>query len=388
LSRVAAFLLGQEIDVIAVTSNFNVAEFKADLLEIFKKATKPPGTKRLLLVTDTQLSNEEILISINDILNSGIVPGLDLDGHLSTLKNEAKSLGYGENIKAYFIDKLRTNMHICLCMSPVGENLRIKARKFPGLINATQIDWFHGWPKEALQDVAKTFLRDVEFPTNELRESIALNIAETHSIIDEANDRYRRVERRFNYTTPKSFLELIDFYTNLLTKKRKEINTEIGALSNGLNTLEAIQGSVNELKVKLAEISKEVAVASEITNALIDKVNADKAVAEVEEAIATEEETKTNELARKAAIIANNAEEKYKVAKPLLEQAEKAVDTVTADDITQMKSYPKPHMSVILTGKIVYFLLKKDKIDINKVEPNDPEWNKIKNMMAKPKNFI
>ena len=43
-------------------------------------------------------------------------------------------------------------------MSPVGDSLRIRSRKFPGLINATNIDWFHSWPEEALFNVAKNNL--------------------------------------------------------------------------------------------------------------------------------------------------------------------------------------------------------------------------------------
>jgi len=37
-------------------------------------------------------------------------------------------------------------------------------------------------------------------------------MADVHLSIDVANEKFRKLERRFNYTTPKSFLELIDFY--------------------------------------------------------------------------------------------------------------------------------------------------------------------------------
>jgi dynein heavy chain len=49
-------------------------------------------------------------------------------------------------------------------------------------------------------------------------------MAEVHCSIDEANARYLKLERRHNYTTPKSFLELIDFYKNKLTEKRSNID--------------------------------------------------------------------------------------------------------------------------------------------------------------------
>ena len=118
-------------------------------------------------------------------------------------------------------------MKLILCFSPVGDNFRIKARKFPGLINATSIDWFHPWPKDALIDVSQRFIADVEFPEEDLAEKIALNMATVHSSIDDANILFLKEARRHNYTTPKSFLELISFYKNILSIKRGNIEMNI-----------------------------------------------------------------------------------------------------------------------------------------------------------------
>lgn len=105
-------------------------------------------------------------------------------------------------------------MHMILCMSPVGEALRVRARKFPGLVNSTMIDWFHPWPLKALNDVAYNFLKEVEFPMESLNQTISLYMSETHIQIEVTNQNFFIQERRYNYTTPKSFLELIDFYKN------------------------------------------------------------------------------------------------------------------------------------------------------------------------------
>jgi len=97
--------------------------------------------------------------------------------------------------------------------------MRVRSRKFPGIINSTSIDWFHPWPKEALIDVAYRFVGDLDLPNETIRNAIALNMAEVHASIDVCNIRFLKLERRYNYTTPKSFLELIDFYKKLLTDK-------------------------------------------------------------------------------------------------------------------------------------------------------------------------
>lgn len=49
------------------------------------------------------------------------------------------------------------------------------------------INWFHGWPRDALYDVAYSFLRNVEFPVEGIVELIAENMAETHLGIEETN---------------------------------------------------------------------------------------------------------------------------------------------------------------------------------------------------------
>jgi dynein heavy chain len=194
--------------------------------EMLKKATKPPGTQRAFMLNDAQLSNENFFVYVNDILNSGYVPNLwpkeELDSHIMTLKNEAKIAGFTdkpEDLFTYFVDKIKKNCSVILCMSPVGENLRVKARKFPGLVNSSSIDYFHSWPEDALYNVSSKFLKDIDLPDEDLRDQICKNMAETHMSISEANRKFRVQCRRFKYTTPKSFLELIEFYKNLLGKK-------------------------------------------------------------------------------------------------------------------------------------------------------------------------
>jgi dynein heavy chain, axonemal len=167
------------------------------------------------------------LIPINDMLNSGWIFDLfikeDFDGMTGNVRNEAKGLGVPDKsdaITQFFLDKIRKNLKVVLCFSPVGDTMRVRSRKFPGIINSTVVDWFHPWPKDALIDVSSRFLQEIEFPDEDIRTNVSLEIAEIHASIDVANMKYLKLERRFNYTTPKSFLELIDFYKKILGEKR------------------------------------------------------------------------------------------------------------------------------------------------------------------------
>jgi dynein heavy chain len=181
------------------------------------------------------------LVYINDILSAGWIPDLfakdELDGILGKVRAEAKGAGFmdtPDQLFDFFLEKVRKNLHLALCFSPVGDAFRFRARKFPGIINCTSMDWFQEWPRNALIDVSTRFLEDVELPTEDIREQIGLHMAEVHLSISEANIEYLRSERRYNYTTPTSFLELISFYKSLVDKKRNKITDQINRLEIGL----------------------------------------------------------------------------------------------------------------------------------------------------------
>lgn len=51
-------------------------------------------------------------------------------------------------IYSTFVSRVRDNLHIVLCLSPVGDAFRVRCRMFPSLINCTTIDWFQPWPQQ------------------------------------------------------------------------------------------------------------------------------------------------------------------------------------------------------------------------------------------------
>lgn len=176
-----------------MSTNYGIGDLKTDIQSLFTK-TGVQGIEMLFLMTDSQIVDNKFLVYINDILSSGFIQDLfaadEIDGILGKIRSEAKSMGVldaPDTLLQFFINKVRKNLHMGLCFSPVGDAFRFRARQFPGLINCTSIDWFHAWPRDALVGVAKKFLSNIEFPTEEISNAIAEHMANVHLSIDDAN---------------------------------------------------------------------------------------------------------------------------------------------------------------------------------------------------------
>lgn len=74
--------------------------------------------------------------------------------------------------------------------------------------------------------------------------------------------------RRLTYVTPKSYLAFINGYKAIYSKKRADISGLETRINSGLKKLKEATGSVNILKIDLAEKEKELLVKS----AEVDKV--------------------------------------------------------------------------------------------------------------------
>lgn len=46
------------------------------------------------------------------------------------------------NMYSKFIERVRSNLHLVLAFSPIGDAFRNRLRMFPSLINCCTIDWF------------------------------------------------------------------------------------------------------------------------------------------------------------------------------------------------------------------------------------------------------
>merc|ERR1719487_2371507 len=387
LSRLACFIMNTDVLTILVTQTYGKGDLMLDLQEMYKKAAVKPGTSHGFLMTDGQIASETFLVLIDDMLSSGNIPGLftreEYDGLLVAIRNLAKAAGCPDERGAlfqFFIDRVRKNLHLMLCHSPVGDNFRIRGRMFPALISCMVVDEFHPWPRDALEDVANRFNAQMDFGDPEILQKVSEDMAEVHLSIDTANAQFLAAERRHNYTTAKSFLELIDFYLKLLKDRQGACETKIERLEKGLTIMEQVQERVQGLKDDLAVKMVQVEEKKASTDVLIAEVTVASEKAAEEEAAANIEAEKTNALASEAAAIKAEADGELAEAMPAMEAANEAVNCLNKGMISDLKALGKPPAECAEVCAAVAFLLKGEK--------KKTDWKYAQKMMGNPAAFL
>ena len=96
------------------------------------------------------------------------------------------------------------------------------------------------------------FLNEEPSIPKEIRVSIATFMSYVHQSVNDMSKVYAQNDRRHNYTTPKSFLEMINLYRKVLSSKNGELVDMIQRLENGLEKLRVTEVQVDGLKKQLA----------------------------------------------------------------------------------------------------------------------------------------
>uniref|UniRef100_A0A2I3TJ66 Dynein axonemal heavy chain 17 n=1 Tax=Pan troglodytes TaxID=9598 RepID=A0A2I3TJ66_PANTR len=389
LSRLAAYISGLDVFQITLKKGYGIPDLKIDLAAQYIKAAVK-NIPSVFLMTDSQVAEEQFLVLINDLLASGEIPGLfmedEVENIISSMRPQVKSLGMNDTRETcwkFFIEKVRRQLKVILCFSPVGSVLRVRARKFPAVVNCTAIDWFHEWPEDALVSVSARFLEETEGIPWEVKASISFFMSYVHTTVNEMSRVYLATERRYNYTTPKTFLEQIKLYQNLLAKKRTELVAKIERLENGLMKLQSTASQVDDLKAKLAIQEAELKQKNESADQLIQVVGIEAEKVSKEKAIADQEEVKVE-------VINKNVTEKQKAcetdlakAEPALLAAQEALDTLNKNNLTELKSFGSPPDAVVnVTAAVMILTAPGGKI------PKDKSWKAAKIMMGKVDTFL
>jgi len=376
LTRLATFLADYELYTVEIAKGYGLVDWRENLRECLMLAgieDKPV----VFLFNDTQVVFETMLEDVNGILNAGDVPNLygpeEMDIIMSTCKQDCVKKRIPPtklNVYTAYINRVRSNIHVVMCMSPVGDSFRTRLRMFPSFCNCCTIDWFSEWPDDALQHVAMAALTDEH---NDLKlgdqvDNCVTFFKQVHISVADASKDFLNSAKRHNYVTPTSYLEVLATYQSLLTQKRLSVGTNKDRLQIGLDKLISTASQVADLQVSLIALEPVLIKTQAEVDEMIVQIGIDKEAASITKESVTKEENDANEKATATKAIADDAQRDLDEALPALDAAVACLNKLKKSDLDEVKSLKTPPSGVKLTMEACCIMF-----GVKPVKVNDPD---------------
>jgi len=382
LAQLAAYIAEMKVFSITMTGKYRIDEFREDLKSLFRQ-TGVEQEDTVFLIDETQIVEERFLEDINKILTCGEVPNLFSKDELQSICEEVRPAAKKEGIcdttddlYSYLIQCVTSNLHLVICLSPIGKEFTERLQMYPGLVSCCTIDWFSDWPADALYEVAQKQLENEDLGSEEMKKNVCSAFVTTHQSTRSISEKMLVQHKRHNYVTPTNYLDFVNEYKSLMREKRNDLETKASKLRGGLSKLNETGKQVKEMQGVIQEKRETVEDAKKNSEATLVTLVQKKRDADEQEKQVKSESERIEREAKEAKRIKQDADDGLAQAQPELEKARGKLEVVSERDLSEMRVYTHPPAAIEYCMKSVMTVLKKRKT-----------WEEAKSHLSRPRAF-
>ena len=358
LSRLASFILEYECLSLDVDDCYATESFHTDMAQLYETAAIHKNHV-VLLLGDKQFRIPDIGSAINYILLGEFnIPGL--------FSQEEQARHDWDNYLSCAAD----HIHIVLSMTP-GNNFRKMTREFPSLVTCCTINYFVTWPHEALMEVVTRKIDKQQFKVTDLS---IFPKAHNHAVLIALQSR-KELEDQSSFqntpnVTPSVFFDFLSLYTGIYNERITSFEAQESKLTTAIEIVKGAKAVVEEMNTKVSSTDGDLTIINNGISELNDSITIQlSAIQEVRNLIIRFEnelhEQKTLHMA---------ASHELEQSLPVIAQAMRGIDSLSKQDVVEIRSYSSAPRSVLLTAEAVLILLN---------EKKSGEWQTARQIMAK-----
>ncbi|KAH0590223.1 hypothetical protein H2248_000395 [Termitomyces sp. 'cryptogamus'] len=383
LSRFVAWMNGLSIFQIKVSNKYTGEDFDEDLRTVLRRAGCK-GEKICFIMDESNVLDSGFLERMNTLLANAEVPGLfEGDEHAALMtackegsQRDGLMLDSPEELYRWFTQQVAKNLHVVFTMNPPENGLASRAATSPALFNRCVLDWFGDWSDQAFYQVGAEFTHtlDLDLPLYSPpayfpiayrglsmppahRSAVVNALVYVHSSLHQINQRLSRRQGRYNYVTPRHYLDFLNHYVRLYTEKRDELEEQQRHLHVGLDKLKDTVAQVEELRKSLAIKRSQLQAKDAEANDKLKRMVADQQEAEQKKAASIEiqaalVEQERNIQERRAVVMADLAD-----AEPAVVEAQAAVSNIKKQYLQEVRVMANPPEVVKLAMESVCTIL-------------------------------
>jgi dynein heavy chain 1 len=383
LTRFVAWMNGFSVFQIKSHNKYTSQDFDDDLRSVLRRAGCK-GEKICFIMDESNVLSSAFLERMNTLLANAEIPGLfEGDEHI-TLMNQCKEAASKEGLLfdspdelyKWFTRQIMKNLHIVFTMNPPDSGLASRAATSPALFNRCVLNWMGDWNDEAFFQVAKEFtdVLDLEILKYKAPDTIPIHVRELplppsyreavlnvfvgiHFSVNDMNKKLLKRQGRYNYCTPRHYLDFISHYVKLFREKREELEDQQRHINVGLDKLNDTVQQVEDLRISLAQKKLELETKNQQANDKLVKMVAEQQEAEqkklVSQQISQALELQNREVEDRKLVVMGELSR----VEPIVREAQKSVSGIKKQQLTEVRSMGNPPEAVKLTMESVCTIL-------------------------------